>query len=63
MSTQQEDRRAATSFVKLVEQYPCLWNYTWKTYFQIDQKDKAWRKIVEKLNDTGKKKLQTILII
>jgi hypothetical protein len=55
LSAQQEDCSAAISFVKLIEQNPCLWNYSLKTYSRTDITGLAWREIAKKLNDTGKK--------
>ena len=63
MSAQQEDVSAAISFVKIVEQNPCLWNYSLKNYSRTDITSIAWKKIAEQLKDTGKKKLHTFLII
>nr|XP_023020829.1 transcription factor Adf-1-like [Leptinotarsa decemlineata] len=52
MSGQQEDVQASISFVKLVEQNPCLWNYTLKSYCRTDFTGVAWKEIAKKLKET-----------
>lgn len=57
----QDDFSAAISFVKLIEQNPCLWNYSLKHYSSTDITGITWRQIAKKLNDTGKEKLHTFI--
>ncbi|XP_014239922.1 transcription factor Adf-1-like [Cimex lectularius] len=52
MSARQDDVSSAISFVNIVEQYPCLWNCSLKSYSRTDITSEAWKKIAEKIKDT-----------
>ncbi|XP_044755111.1 uncharacterized protein LOC123314063 [Coccinella septempunctata] len=52
MPGQQEDVQSSISFVKLVEQNLCLWNYKLKIYCRTDLTGVVWKEIAEKLKET-----------
>lgn len=52
MSFTQEDCSKMIFFVQLIEKYPCLWNYTMKSYSRTDVTSAAWNKIAAEMNET-----------
>jgi hypothetical protein len=40
-------------FVKTVEKYPCLYNYTLPEYSRRDLTERAWINVAKKMNYTG----------
>jgi len=54
MSVSQEEACAAINLVKSIENNPCLWNYTMKSYCRSDLTTLAWKKIAAEIKDTGK---------
>lgn len=46
-------------FVRVIENYRCLWDHTHEDYGKKDEIDKAWRDVVSIMHDSG----EYILII
>jgi hypothetical protein len=40
-------------FVKTVEKYPCLYNYTLAEYSRRDLTERAWINVAKEMNYTG----------
>lgn len=45
---------AAVNFVKIIEQYPCLYNNKLTEYSRKDFTDRAWSEVAQKTNTSGK---------
>lgn len=46
---------AAVNFVKVIEEYPCLYNNKLPEYSRKDVTDKAWLEVAQRTNTSGKK--------
>lgn len=49
-----DDEQFNISFVKKVQEYECLYDYTRSDYKNIQIQDKAWQEISEEFNETCK---------